>query len=154
MITANLYLDRITQRCKANQFHGSADEQAHFENASAMLGRDFDLRDGGRAACLKRGQRLSVRSHGLALAAAGGNRFYKNSLSYLCADAQARITYLANQVRLAAYQLDLLLLAKPEFTKTMRNLGRSRNLLNANGGAGDDAAERAKEGLPGAPIFT
>jgi hypothetical protein len=47
-----------------------------------------------------------------------------------------------------------LLLAKPEFTKTMRNLGRSGNLLDANGGACDDAAERANERLTGAPVFT
>jgi hypothetical protein len=90
----------------------------------------------------------------LTLAAAGGNRFYKDCLSYLCADAQARITHLANQVRLAAYQLDLLLFAKPELTKAMRNLRRSGNLLDANGGAGDHAAERANEGLTGALVFT
>lgn len=44
---------------------------------------------------------------------------------------------------MAADQLDFLLLAKADLTQAIHHLGRGIEPLDADGGAGDHAAERA-----------
>jgi len=154
MIPAHLYFDGITQRGEANQFHRGSHQQAHFENASAVFRRNVDLGNSGGAACLEGGQRLNIRSHGLFLAGAGKNWLNENAIRYLAADSKPRVANLTNEVRLAAHQLDLLFFAKTKFAQAVCYFWRSGNLLNANSCAGNYAAERAEEGLAGAPVFS
>jgi len=83
-----------------------------------------------------------------------GNRFHQNGFSKLGADAKPGIADQANEVALAAQKLDLLLFAKTHLTKTMGNLGRSGKLLDADGCAGNDPAQRAQEWFFAATTFT
>jgi hypothetical protein len=62
-------------------------------------------------------------------------RFDQDLLSKLCADAQPHIADLADDIRMLGQKPDFLLFAKTHLTKPMRDLGRGRKLLDANGSA-------------------
>jgi hypothetical protein len=68
-------------------------------------------------------------------------------------DPKPRIANLANYVRLAAHQFDLLFLAKTHLTQTMRNLWSGGKLLDTDGCAGNHAAQWAEEWFAGAFTF-
>src|SRR5436190_15094650 len=59
-------------------------------------------------------------------------------------DAEPRVAHQANQVCMAAHQLDFLLLAKSNLAQTIRQLRRCIQPLDAHGSARDHPAERAK----------
>jgi len=150
VITADLNLDRVAQRRKANQLDGCPDQKAHFQNAAAVFGRNLDLANGASPARLQRSQRLSFKGHRLPGACPGSNRLNEDVFGQLRADAKACITNLANDVGLAAHQPNLLLFAKAQFAEAVADFWRSGKLLDTNGRAGDNTTQRAKERLSAA----
>ncbi len=53
IVTAHFDFDGVAERGKANELHGRADEQSHFEKASAVSRRNFDLSNDGGVADLQ-----------------------------------------------------------------------------------------------------
>jgi hypothetical protein len=81
------------------------------------------------------------------IAGVGRDRLNENIVGQLGTDPEARIANEADQVGVAADKLDLLLFAKADLAQAVEDLGRGIEAFDADGGAGDDAAERAKLGL-------
>ena len=153
MVATNFNLDRVAQGSKPHEFDRSSDEKAHLEKPAAVFGSDVDFGHSSRAARLERGQGLSVSGHRLAPRVPCCQRLDQNRVSKLGADPEPGITDLTDKIALAAKEFDLLFLAKTHLAEPMGNFGGSGKLLDANGGASDDAAQWAKEWLFWATIF-
>jgi len=153
MISPHFDFNRVAQGGETDEFDRGPDEEAHFEQTSAVFGRNLDGGNGGSSAHPQGSERLSFRRHGLTRGSPGSDRLYQDGFRKLRADTEPSITNLANQVGLPAHQSNLLLFAKAKFAQTMQDFGWSGDLFDPNGAARDDAAERAKKRLTGAPVF-
>jgi len=144
VVAAHLDFHWVAHRGEADQLHGSADEQAHFEEAAALVGTEFDFANGSGSADFQRGQGLGGHRSSDLLA---GKGLDENFIGQASADAQAGVADLADQVAVTAEELDFLFLAKTHFAEAMGHLGRGGQLLDAHGDAGVDLAQRAEERL-------
>ena len=64
----------------------------------------------------------------------------------LGAEAEARVADLADEIGIAAQELDALFFAEAQFAQTRGNFGRSGELLDAHGIASLHLAQRAEQG--------
>lgn len=81
------------------------------------------------------------------MAAMSSDRLDEDIVSELRADAQASIANETDEIGMAAEELDALLLAKAQLAQTKADLGRAVEAFNANGSAGDNAAQRTDKGI-------
>src|SRR5687767_8135672 len=81
------------------------------------------------------------------------HRLNEDSVGELGADTKPGIANQANQVAMAAEQLDLLLLAQAEFAKAMSDFGRRIEALNSNSRASHHATQRTNERIARAAAF-
>jgi hypothetical protein len=80
------------------------------------------------------------------------DQFNPDDFGELRADPEAGVANLANDVAVPADQANLLLLAKPKLAQTMIHLGAGGKLLDADGGAGADLAQRTKKRTGARPL--
>jgi hypothetical protein len=71
-------------------------------------------------------------------------RLDQNGLGQLRADAEPDVADLANDVVLLAQEPDMLVLAKTQFSQSKAHFWRSGELLDPDGAAGADFAERTQ----------
>jgi hypothetical protein len=145
MVSPDFDFYRIAQRSEPDQLQGCADEQAHFQEATTMLGRQINFADRAAAAELQGSQRLTWGGHSGDLFA--GELFDHDFFREPVADAQPGIANLADQAGLAAKKLDLLFLAETHFAETMSDIGRGGKLFDANIHACAHGAKRAQKRL-------
>lgn len=107
IVAAHFDLDWIAHRCEADQLDFRAYEQAHFHQARAGGGREFDRGDGGGVANGNSCERLGVSRHGTL----SGNRFDQNRLGEFLAEGHARVADLADHAVLPAHEPDALVFA-------------------------------------------
>ena len=144
VIAADFDFDRIAERGETDQLHGRTDQQAHFEQTTALIGAEFDFANGAGSADFQRGQGLGGHKSSDLLPGKGLDEDFIGQTS---ADAQAGVANLTDQVGLAAEELDFLFLAESHFAQAMSQLRRGGQLLDAHGHAGIDMAQRAQERL-------
>ena len=80
-------------------------------------------------------------------------RFDEDVLGQFRAEPKASVADQANEIWMAAEQFDALLLAKAQLAQTHRYFRRALEAFDANGGAGNDAAQRADEGVRTSALF-
>jgi hypothetical protein len=80
-------------------------------------------------------------------------RFDEDVLGQFRAEPETGVADQANEIWVAAEQLDPLLLAKAQLPQTHRHFGRAIEPFDANGRAGDDAAQRTDEGVGTIALF-
>jgi len=80
-------------------------------------------------------------------------RFDQDVLGQFRAEPEAGVADQANKIWMAAEQLDALLLAKAQLAETHRYFRRAIEPFDANGGAGNDAAQRTDEGVGTTALF-
>jgi hypothetical protein len=80
-------------------------------------------------------------------------RFDEDVLGQFRAEPEAGVADQANEIWMAAEQLDTLLLAKAQLAEPHRHFGRAIKPFDADGGAGDDAAQRTDERVGTTALF-
>jgi hypothetical protein len=121
VVAADFDFDWVAERGEANQLHGRADEQAHFEQTTALIGAEFDFANGAGSADFQRGQGLGGHKSSDLLPGKGLDEDFIGQTS---ADAQAGVANLTDQVGLAAEELDFLFLAEAHFAQAMSQFWR------------------------------
>ena len=144
VVAADFDFDRIAERGETDQLHGRTDQQAHFEQTTALIGAEFDFANGASSADFQRGQGLG---HHKSSDLLPGKGLDEDFIGQTSADAQAGVANLADQVALTAEELDFLFLAEAHLAQPMSQLRRGGQLLDAHGHAGIDMAQRAQERL-------
>jgi len=80
-------------------------------------------------------------------------RFDEDILGQFRAEPETSVADQTNEIWMPAEQLDPLLLAKAQLAEPHRDFGRTIEPFDANGGAGDDAAQRTDEGVGTIALF-
>ena len=80
-------------------------------------------------------------------------RFDEDVLGQFRAEPEAGVADQANEIWMAAEQFDALLFAKAQLAEPHRHLGRAIEAFDADGGAGDDTAQRTDERVGTTALF-
>jgi len=133
VVAAHLDFHGITQWREADQFDWRSDQQAHFQQTTAMFGGNSNFGNGGGGANRQRGQRLSIGTHGSGHELFCWQRFDPNRLSQLRTDAESCVAHLTDNVVVLTKQFHPLFLAESHLAQTLCCFRRSGKLFDPAG---------------------